>query len=94
MNETKSWEVRIEWRHAPDVTWPQFSYARRHTQQDAEAEASCAIAFGSASADLAAVATFVRAPGDAEWREVARRQEASSVAESTENHPTTTERPM
>jgi hypothetical protein len=91
MNETKLWEVRIEWRHAPDVTWPQFSYARRQTRQEAEAEANCAIAFGNTSAELSAVATYVRAPGEAEWREVARRQEASSVADAAQSSPTTAE---
>jgi hypothetical protein len=93
MNETKPWEVRIEWQHAPGVTWPQFSYSRRQTRQEAEDEASCAIAFGTTSAELSAVATFVRAPGDAEWQEVARKREASFVADAAENDSAATEGP-
>lgn len=85
MHEIRLWEVRIEWRHAPDVTWPLFSYAQRQTQSEAEAEAGRAITFGSPNTDLCAVSTSVRAPGATEWREVARRREASSVARAADS---------
>lgn len=80
---SNQWHVRIAWMHAPGVTWPPFSYARAETQRDAEAEASRAITFGYTSADVCAVATFVRAPGETEWREVARRLPAQTSTEAT-----------
>ncbi len=81
-NETGLWEVRIEWHHAPNVTWPQFSYAQRQTKQEADAEATRAISFGSTEADLCAIATSVRGPSEADWKEVARRQLAVPAMES------------
>lgn len=79
-NDSGLWEVRIAWRHAPGVTWPPFSYAQKQTRQEAKAEAGRAVTFGNAAADLCAIATFIRAPGEAEWQEIARRQPVETSA--------------
>lgn len=84
VNETGLWEVRIEWWHAPEVTWPRFSYAQAQTQQQAEVEAGRAITYGDLSGDLCAIATSVRAPSGTEWNEVARRR-LRAAAEGAES---------
>lgn len=67
------WHVRIEWQHAPDITWPQLTHNKKMTKEEAEDEARKAINYGEAGRSLWAVRTSIRAPGALEWQEVACR---------------------
>lgn len=87
-HEPEFWEVRIEWRHVPDVTWPTYTHDRKLTRDEAEDAAGRAITFGQVNESMWAVKTFVRGPGSPEWREVACRQAEASATETTEGERT------